>query len=297
MMASPPPLSGWLNLNKPEHMSSAHAIAKVKHALKRIVGYKPKIGHTGTLDPFASGVLPIAIGEATKLSQFFLDHQKSYTFEVTWGTQYDTGDPTGDIIDSGGFIPNEEAIRDVLPDFIGQILQKPHRYSAVKVNGQRAYKLARNGEDFSLKHRDITIYDLSIIEHFKDKTSFKVSCSKGTYIRVLAEDIARTLGTKGYVSRLIRTEVGAFTLKDAITLDSSDNMIYKAVCDLGTGLGGIPAISISQEEASKIQMGQKIGWQAPYPDCDRFILRHDHNILAIASYEKGYICPKRVLNI
>ena len=205
-------MNGWLVLDKPLGLSSAQGVAAVKRLLRTHGLPVPKIGHGGTLDPLATGVLPIALGEATKLAGRMLDATKGYSFTVAWGTSTATDDREGAVIASSEVRPDEPAIRATLPAFTGPIVQTPPAYSALKVDGERAYKRARAGEVIELAPRHLTIHALDLIDHDADAATFAVTCSKGTYVRSLARDIALALGTVGHVSMLRRTRAGPFTL-------------------------------------------------------------------------------------
>jgi tRNA pseudouridine55 synthase len=294
-------VSGWIILDKPDGITSASAVAQVKHAIKRVTGIIPKIGHTGTLDPFATGVLPLALGESTKLCQFLINHDKSYQLEIHWGSFYNTGDYTGIPTHTGGYIPTFGQIQDILPLFISDIMQVPHQFSAIKKDGKRAYDLARAGTAFTLDARPITIYGLNILSHNNDKTILNVDCSKGTYVRVLAEDIAKKLGTYAHLSALRRTKVGHFSVDDAITLDNDDEIFYKKMLLPQNGLDGIPAMTITGQHQGKIRLGQSLFYSeaefGKIPECDRFILKYQDKIVAIAGFEQGLIRPKRVFNL
>ena len=174
-----------------------------------------KVGHTGTLDPMATGVLPILVGEATKLSDYLMNHDKEYIATLTLGEKRSTGDSEGDIVVKEA-VPtlNKEIVEDVLKKFIGEITQVPPIYSAIKVNGKKLYEYARKGEDVEIKPREVTIYSIELIDLMENNITFKVHCSKGTYIRSLCEDIAKELDSVGYMSYLRRTRVGNFTLED-----------------------------------------------------------------------------------
>lgn len=289
-------VSGWIVLDKPEGITSAHAVAKVKHIFRRLTGDKPKIGHTGTLDPFATGILPLALGEATKLCQFLIDEQKSYDFEITWGEFRNTGDKTGEVSQTIDGLPTIQELNRILSQFRGDIMQAPHQFSAIKVDGQRAYDLARQGKEFELDKRPISIYQLDLLSHNENKTTFRSKCSKGTYIRVLAEDIAKALGLAGYVSMLRRTYVGGFAMNHAISLDNDDEVFYKKLLAPEIVLDGIPAISLSLGQTKKIQLGQSLFWDSDFPTAERFILKYNDKAVAIAIYENGLIRPKRVFN-
>jgi tRNA pseudouridine55 synthase len=251
-------ISGWVNLNKPAGITSNDALV----LLKRALGY-PKIGHAGTLDPLASGVLPIALGEATKLVSYMMEDDKVYLFTVTWGEQRTTDDMEGEVMVSSDVRPSRAQIEAILPDFTGRIMQKPPTFSAIKVAGQRAYDLARAGQEFELEARPIDVYELAVVEADEASATFRAVCGKGTYVRSLARDMARKLGTYGYVSLLVREAVGPFTLENAISLDilreNDDNSaLESAVLPIETVLDDIPVLSVNDQEAVRLKNGQKL---------------------------------------
>jgi len=204
----------WLNVNKPKNISSA----KVVSIVKRITGAK-KVGHGGTLDPLAYGVLPIALNKATKTVSKIIDSNKSYIFIIKFGSSTDTDDSEGKIIKTSNKMPSLNGIINVIPYFIGKINQIPSKFSAIKINGQRAYSLARKEVEFAIPSREITIFSLSIISFDGNYAKFEVLCSKGTYIRSLARDICEKLDICGHVSDLVRIKVGNFSINQAISLD------------------------------------------------------------------------------
>ena len=207
---------GWLNIYKPLGISSFAVVKKIKKYFKL-----NKIGHGGTLDPLAEGVLPIAIGKATKLISFINSDIKEYEFEIKWGEQTTTDDAEGEILYCSNFLPSEKEIKKALGNFKGEILQKPPKASAIKINGQRAYKLLREDKNFDLKERKVYLYSSEIISSLslKNTTKIKIKCGKGFYVRSFARDIAEILNTKGYVFSIKRTKLGKFTLKNANLLD------------------------------------------------------------------------------
>ena len=210
---------GFLNINKPAGCSSAKVVAKVKKQLKA-----DKVGHMGTLDPLASGVLPIAIGKATRMFDYFLEKTKSYTAWFTFGKTTATLDSEGEVLDACDIIPTLEQIKAKLPDFVGEIEQMPPEYSAKKVNGVCAYKLARNNVDFYLKPKKVSITKFDAVKQISTDTfEFEITCGSGTYIRSLARDLAKALGTLGYMSKLVRTVSGVFNLDKAISLETIEN--------------------------------------------------------------------------
>lgn len=251
-------ISGWVNLNKPAGMTSNDALMKLKRAL----GF-PKIGHAGTLDPLASGVLPVALGEATKLVSYMMEDDKVYLFTVTWGEQRTTDDAEGEVMATSDIRPAEADIKAILPEFTGTILQKPPTFSAIKIDGQRAYDLARSGQEFELEARPVDIYELHLVSCDAASATFRAICGKGTYVRSLARDMARRLGTFGYVSLLVREAVGPFDLDSAISLDilreNGDNSaLESAVLPVETVLDDIPVLSVSDQEAVRLKNGQKL---------------------------------------
>ena len=255
--------NGWLILDKPLGLSSAQGVAATKRILRGI-GIRPdRIGHGGTLDPLATGVLPIAIGEATKLAGRMLDATKAYDFTVKWGEATATEDAEGDVIATSDVRPDAAAIAAVLPRFTGPIDQVPPAYSALKVDGQRAYTLARAGESFELAVRHVTIHSLVLVESTHDSATFSASVSKGTYIRSLARDIALALGTVGHVTMLRRTKAGPFSLDQAISLDKFESLVQEraleqALLPLMAGLDDIPALAIDPEQAAALRQGRRL---------------------------------------
>ena len=273
------PLHGWLILDKPHGLGSTQAVGAAKRVLREAGVPKTKVGHGGTLDPLASGVLPIAIGEATKLAGRMLDSDKVYDFTIRFGAQTDTLDTEGKVIATSDVRPALAAVEAVLPRFTGPIEQMPPAYSALKVDGRRAYDLARAGEEVVLKARAVTIHSLSVrLERSQEAGLERVSTaldtngalheitltanvSKGTYIRSLARDIALALGTVGHVIMLRRTKAGPFTLKSAISLDkwnqsASARAIEQLLLPLTAGLDDIPALSVTPADALALRQGK-----------------------------------------
>ena len=256
-------INGWLVLDKPLGLSSAQGVAAVKRIL-RSVGIRPdRIGHGGTLDPLATGVLPIAIGEATKLAGRMLDATKAYDFTVQWGAATATEDAEGAITATSEHRPTEADIATILPHFTGPIAQVPPAYSALKVDGKRAYALARAGESVELAVRHVTVHSLALLATTPDSAAFSASVSKGTYIRSLARDIALALGTVGHVTRLRRTKAGPFTLSQAISLDKFQSLVQEppleqVLLPLMAGLDDIPALAIDPEQAAALRQGRRL---------------------------------------
>ena len=262
-------LHGWIVLDKPLGLSSAQGVAAIKRLLRGAGLPIPKIGHGGTLDPLATGVLPIALGEATKLAGRMLNATKGYQFTVAWGSSTATEDAEGEVTATSDVRPDRDAILAVLPTFTGPIIQVPPAYSALKVDGERAYKRARAGEVVELAPRHLTIHALDLLDADPDSATFEVTCSKGTYVRSLARDLALSLGTVGHVSMLRRSRAGPFTLSDAISLDKvatllETHALEQAVLPLTAGLDDIPAFAVSPEDASALRQGRALPGHPAY---------------------------------
>ncbi len=255
-------MHGWIILDKPLGISSAGGVGAIKRILREAGYAKTKIGHGGTLDPLATGVLPIALGEATKLAGRMLDATKSYAFTVAWGAATATDDAEGAVIATSEVRPDVAAIRAVLARFTGPIVQTPPAYSALKVDGERAYKLARAGESVVLAERHLTIFALDLLDARPDAADFAVTCSKGTYVRSLARDLALAVGTVGHVAVLRRTRAGPFTLTQAISLDKLAGLLQagdeQAILPLTAGLDDIPALSVTPEDAALLKQGRTL---------------------------------------
>ncbi len=307
-------VSGWVVLDKPDDMTSTHAVS----AIRRIFNAQ-KAGHAGTLDPLASGILPIALGEATKTVPWLMEAQKTYLFTIKWGVSTDTQDREGKEIATSAVRPTPEAICAALPAFIGDIQQVPPQFSAVKVDGERAYDLARSGETVELEARQVTVYEAELVEtEGDDLATFRFRSGKGFYIRALVRDLAAKLGAEGHVWRLRRTAVGPFTEADSVTLDALVDLGHKGAASerlkpVETALDDIPALAINGEDAFKLRQGRPIVL-LPYvvetlkPQFrDRLIGGVDASRAALALYEgkavalgdvrAGRFEPSRVFNI
>lgn len=301
-------INGWLNLNKPLGITSAKAVAIVKRSL-----HPHKIGHAGTLDPLACGVLPLALGEATKTMQFCMDSNKEYEFTVKWGEATTTYDSEGEVVSRSDVRPGREEILKILPQFTGVINQVPPIYSAIKINGKRAYDLARNGEVVSMKSRQIQIFNLEFLgipNMDIQYATFRVACGKGTYVRSLAHDIAAALGALAHVTVLIRTKVGKFSLKDAILLEDIEKTVYKdapsgVLLPVDTVLDDIQVLEFTTEEANCLRHGQKLPLQSilSYKN-DKFnkeggifIAKNHGKVIAICEYGAGLVRSLRVFNL
>jgi len=252
---------GWIILDKPIGLGSTQAVGAVKRVCREAGLGKVKVGHGGTLDPLATGVLPIALGEATKLCGRMLDATKAYAFTVQFGTETDTLDLEGKVIATSPVRPTRAEIEAVLPRFTGPIEQVPPAYSALKVDGERAYDLARKGEAVELKSRSVTIHDLTVEAAAADSVTLIAKVSKGTYIRSLARDIALALGTVGHVTMLRRLKAGPFGIEAAISLDKLNEVgkgapLENVLLPLEAGLDDIPALTLSPEQASMVRQGR-----------------------------------------
>ncbi len=290
-------INGWVIIDKPLEIGSTKIVAIVKRQMNA-----QKVGHGGTLDPLASGILPIGLGEATKTMPYIVDSSKEYLFTVKWGTATDSDDMEGAIIHSGGLIPTDDAIKAIFPDFIGSIEQVPPAYSAIKVGGRRAYDMARAGETVVLKSRLVNIQSLGIINHDSEsgETSFKVTCGKGTYVRSLGRDMALKLGTYGHIIQLRRTRVGPFTLDDAISLEKLEDMGHKGravelLLPVTTALDDIPVCAVTEDEAATLKHGGQIRLQTANEDV--VLLAYGDTPIALASITDGFTKILRVFNM
>lgn len=304
------PIHGWLILDKPLGPSSSGCVGK----LKWLTGAQ-KVGHGGTLDPLASGVLPIAFGEATKTSSYAMDGAKTYEFDITWGASTETCDAEGEVIGSSDARPDEDQITAALPAFIGDIDQVPPKYSAIKIDGKRAYELARKGEEVDIKSRPVTIHDLRLMKIIDSNTaSFEVDCGKGTYVRSLARDLALHLGCEGHISRLRRTAVGPFLIEKAVSLaafednegENAASLLTQYLLSVETVLDDIPALALTEQEARKLRHGQGIpvlpvAQRSPLRDGrisqgDVVQVTANGTLVALARIAGGEIRPVRVMN-
>jgi len=266
---------GWIVLDKPRGLGSTQAVAAVKRNLREAGYGKVKVGHGGTLDPLAEGVLPIALGEATKLAGRMLDASKAYAFTVAFGTQTDTLDSEGPVVAESLARPTLDALEAALPQFTGPIEQVPPAYSALKVDGQRAYDLARAGEEVVLATRSVVIQSLAIMACEGDAAQLQAATllahvSKGTYIRSLARDIALALGTVGHVTYLRRVKAGPFSEDQAISLDMLNEIgkgapLEDQLLPLEAGLDGIPALNLVPESVQAVRQGRILSG-LPHPD-------------------------------
>ncbi|MFN3465029.1 MAG: tRNA pseudouridine(55) synthase TruB [Terricaulis sp.] len=307
-------VSGWVVLDKPDDVTSTHAVS----AVRRIFNAQ-KAGHAGTLDPLASGILPIALGEATKTVPWLMEARKTYLFTIKWGVSTDTQDREGKSIAESDVRPTPEAIRAALPAFLGEIEQIPPQFSAVKVDGERAYDLARAGEAVELEPRKVTVYEAELVgTEGDDLATFRFRSGKGFYIRALVRDLAAKLGAEGHVWRLRRAAVGPFTEAESVTLDELQLLGQKGAASerlkpVETALDDIPALAINGEDAFKLRQGRPIVLLPHVVETlkpqfrDRFIGGVDASRAAVALYEgkavalgdvrAGRFEPSRVFNI
>ncbi|TJV45401.1 MAG: tRNA pseudouridine(55) synthase TruB [Mesorhizobium sp.] len=317
------PVSGWVVLDKPVGMGSTEAVSKIKWLFQA-----EKAGHAGTLDPLASGMLPIALGEATKTVPYVQDGAKVYRFTVAWGQERSTDDLEGPVTKEADQRPSEAEVRALLPKYTGVIMQTPPQFSAIKIAGERAYDLAREGETVDIPAREIEIGRLDIVEHGADQTVFEVECGKGTYVRSLARDMGRDLGCFGHISELRRVEVEPFTPEDFVTVaeleaarfgapgedvegegksETADAVdVVEAPIDFGAidallvdtsaALDCLPQIAISDDAATKIRLGNPViirGRDAPV-EAEEACATARGKLVAIGAIEQGMFKPKRV---
>lgn len=315
--ASPPPkphrapqvkkirreVSGWIVLDKPVGMTSTHAVA----ILKRLFNAK-KAGHAGTLDPLASGLLPLAFGEATKTVPFVMDGEKAYLFTVKWGEETDSDDADGSVTRTSPNRPLQEAIEDALPAFVGEIAQVPPKFSALKIDGERAYDLARDGEAVELAARTVVISSLRLVESDVDTATFAAECGKGTYVRAIARDLGRLLGCYGHVVALRRTRVGPFDEAMAVSIEElraagEDGPEAPALAALlqpvETALADLAEVRVSDRDAARLMNGQAVilrGRDAP-ADLGTVYATSAGRLIALCEAEKGQLLPKRAFHL
>ena len=289
-------VNGWVVLDKPVGMTSTHAVSR----LKRIFNGK-KAGHAGTLDPLASGILPIAFGEATKTVPFVQDGEKAYRFEVRWGAETDTDDADGKIVHTSDAHPSRQDITALLPRFIGDIMQTPPAFSAIKIGGERAYDLAREGETVTLEPRQVTIHSLDLVEANVDTATFSAACGKGTYVRAIARDLGRLLGCYGHVTALRRTRVGPFTELDAVSLgdlEAEGAAPAAALLTVEAGLNELPCVVVDRSGAARLRRGQPLLLRGRDAPADGFAYAACGGVVvATGMVEQGELVPARVFNL
>jgi tRNA pseudouridine55 synthase len=295
-------VSGWLILDKPEGLTSTKAVGRVRWLYDAA-----KAGHAGTLDPLATGILPIAFGEATKTVPFAVEGVKAYRFTVRFGAETDTDDTEGKVTGTSERRPATEEIEAALPQFIGEISQVPPRYSALKVDGARAYDLARDEEEFELAPRTVIIDRLTLIERpDPDHCVLETQCGKGTYVRALARDLGRALHCLGHVSALRRTRVGSFGEADAVTLDAVEGAAEEGpeaalalLQPVETALQDLPALTMSSSDAARLRRGQAVllrGRDAPIVTGPVYAVSKGA-LVALGEVERGEFRPRRIFNL
>jgi tRNA pseudouridine55 synthase len=303
------PVHGWVILDKPLGMGSTQAVA----AIRRIFDAQ-KAGHAGTLDPLATGILAIALGEATKTVPYAMDADKTYRFTATWGESRDSDDSEGAVTGTSPNRPTAEAITAMLPRFIGTLNQTPPAYSAIKVGGERAYDLAREGETVVLQPREVEVFEARLLNAVQDSAEFEIRCGKGTYVRSWVRDIALALGTVGHVSALRRTQLGSWQENDAVRLDTLTPFMHSPAAfgylrPLATALDGIPALAVSGPDTVRIRSGNPILIRANlfakmkdgFGDGELsgltvFLKEEDGSPVALAEIAEGELRPFRVFN-
>ncbi|MGV6871576.1 tRNA pseudouridine(55) synthase TruB [Pseudochelatococcus sp. B33] len=310
-------INGWLVLDKPVGMTSTHAVA----VAKRLFNAR-KAGHAGTLDPLASGILPIALGEATKTVPYVMEGRKAYAFTVSWGAETDTDDTEGQVTARTGKHPSRAEVEAALPRFTGDLMQVPPRFSAIKIDGERAYDLAREGEEVELAARPVIIHRLSLIEHTGTTSTLEAECGKGTYVRAIARDLGRALGCLGHVCALRRTRVGPFRLDRTISLATLQELSHKpqsgeidndhrgdqtiapallpqVLLPVETALDDIPALAVNRADAVRLARGQTVllrGRDAPIIQ-GPLAVTCQGRLVAVADLEAGEIVARRVFNL
>ncbi len=288
-------VNGWVVLDKPVGITSTHAVSR----LKRIYNGK-KAGHAGTLDPLASGILPIAFGEATKTVPYVQDGEKAYRFTVLWGAETDTDDADGAVVARSDIRPARAAVEALLPRFTGTIEQKPPAYSAIKINGERAYDLARDGETVDLAARVVTIHELRVVADEDDATVLETRCGKGTYVRAIARDLGRALGCYGHVTALRRTRVGPFVESDAVPLAALEEpaVAEGALRRVEAGLGELTRILVDRSDAARLRRGQGMLLRgADAPSTGQAYAACGGVVVAVGLIESGELVPTRVFNL
>ena len=297
------PVHGWIILDKPVGMTSTQAVGKVRWLFQA-----QKAGHAGTLDPLATGVLPIALGEATKTVPYAVDGIKAYRFTVRWGAETDTDDSEGTVVRTSERRPSRADIEAILPSFHGEILQTPPQFSAIKIDGNRAYDLARGGERVELEARPVTIAHLDLVDvPDRDTALFEAECGRGTYVRALARDMGRLLGCLGHVTQLRRTRVAAFTTGNAVTVaeleaahaaEDGGAALARALNPVELALSDLIEVTVSPHDAARLARGQPVllrGRDAPVITGEAYAISKG-TLIALCQIDKGELVPVRVFN-
>jgi len=294
-------ISGWVILDKPVGMGSTQCVSKIKWLFQAA-----KAGHAGTLDPLASGMLPIALGEATKTVPYVMDGSKTYRFAVRWGAETNTDDLEGEVTNSSAERPDEAAIKAILPHYTGEIEQTPPSFSAVKIDGERAYKKARAGENVLIEPRTVSIHSFELVEiRDVDTCVFEINCGKGTYVRALARDMGRELGCFGHICELRRTAVDPFDEEDFIKLDELIELegdldgLDNQVLATGIALDELPEAIIDKQQVIRLRAGNPVllrGRDA-ITFAEEACAINGEDLIAIGNVDKGSFFPKRVFKV
>ena len=300
-------VNGWVCLDKPCGLGSTDAVSRVRRLFDA-----QKAGHAGTLDPLASGILPIALGEATKTVPHLMEAEKVYRFTINWGVSTDSVDREGEIIGRSDVRPPVEAVRAALPAFVGEIDQTPPRFSAIKVDGQRAYDLAREGADFELESRRVTIHSADVTDApDADHIELTIRTGKGVYVRALARDLAAMLGAEGHVSALRRERVGPFSIENAVTLDFLTDLVHRdaaleGMLPVATALDDIPELAVTEQDAFSLRQGRPIVLLPRQVETLKSRLRdgsrtvsafQGQTLVALGQLRAGRLEPDRVFNL
>ncbi|QYC10087.1 tRNA pseudouridine(55) synthase TruB [Brevundimonas nasdae] len=300
-------VDGWVCLDKPFEMGSTEAVSRIRRLFNA-----QKAGHAGTLDPLASGILPIALGEATKTVPMMMEAQKVYRFTINWGVSTDSVDREGEIIGRSDVRPSVDQVKAALPGFVGEIDQTPPRFSAIKVDGARAYDLARDGVEFELQARRVTIHSAEVTDApDADHVEITIRTGKGVYVRSLARDLAAVLGAEGHVSALRRERVGPFSTENAVTLDSLEEMVHRSAASEGllpvaTALDDIPELAVTDQDAFSLRQGRPIVLLPRQVETLKDRLRdgsrtvsafQGQTLVALCQLRAGRLEPDRVFNL
>ena len=301
------PINGWVCLDKPFEMGSTEAVSRIRRLFNA-----QKAGHAGTLDPLASGILPIALGEATKTVPMMMEAQKVYRFTINWGVSTDSVDREGEIVGRSDVRPTVDQVKAALPAFVGEIDQTPPRFSAIKVDGARAYDLARDGVEFELQARRVTIHSAEVTDApDADHVEITIRTGKGVYVRSLARDLAAVLGAEGHVSALRRERVGPFSTQNAVTLDSLEEMVHRGAASEGllavaTALDDIPELAVTEQDAFSLRQGRPIvllprqveTLKGRLSDGSRTVSAFQgQTLVALCQLRAGRLEPDRVFNL
>lgn len=288
-------INGWVVLDKPIGLTSTRAVAQLKHIFNG-----KKAGHAGTLDPLATGILPIAFGEATKTVPYVQDGEKTYRFTVNWGVETNTDDSEGTMVQESAHRPSRDDVLAQLPNFIGNVLQKPPAFSAIKINGERAYDLARDGQAPDIEPRPVIIHALDLLETTDDQAIFEARCGKGTYVRAIARDLGRLLNCFGHVTALRRTRVGPFYENDAVKIEQlmEGLPLSQSLRSVDSALLEMPKVIVDRSLAARLRRGRSIflrGSDAPsegpaFASCGGVLI-------AVGAIENGELVPARIFNL